>query len=435
MNFRQSIARTIDEVKRQPVFSVMYITGVALAIAFTMIFAILVNAGIAPVYPEYNRPTTIELKNVDIRNDRTNSNGKAMCGWKMVSEIIPQLKSYEAATARYSIWGATPTVQVGGDRADIRVSVANVDPEFFKVFPYSFMSGSPFSKAQHDAGMQVAVISDVLAERLYGSAEAAVGKPVSVDFINYTVTGVVKHASPLTVSSYADIFVPYTTCAGYDKPEIIPWIGSYMLTFKVSDKERAEALRAEMSDAVRRINAADTTGWQISIPRMPDTLHAALGRSTSDDNESGLRLFLPIILAIVALLLIPTINLGCIIGGQMESRISELGIRRSFGATRYQLYCQVMLENLYMTLAGGLLGLLIAWIVVKTCASSVLGLLPGSIEETDLGVIEATPELLFAPVVFWGALAICLILNVVSAYFPVRVALHRSIVSSINNVE
>ncbi len=136
MNFRQTIARTIDEVKRQPVFSVMYITGVALAIAFTMIFAILVNAGIAPVYPEYNRPTTIELKNVDIRNDRTNSNGKAMCGWKMVSEIIPQLKSYEAATARYSIWGATPTVQVGGDRADIRVSVANVDPEFFKVFPH-----------------------------------------------------------------------------------------------------------------------------------------------------------------------------------------------------------------------------------------------------------------------------------------------------------
>lgn len=432
MNFRQSIVRTIDEVRRQPVFSGMYIAGVALAIAFTMVFAILVNAGIAPIYPEYNRGTTIELKNVDIRNDRTNSSGKAMCGWKMVNEIIPQLKSYEVVTARRSIWGATPTVQLGAGRPDIRVAVANVDPAFFKVFPYRFLSGNPFSEAQHNAGIPVAVISDLLAERLYGSAEAALGKPVSVDFVNYTVTGVVKHASPLTVTSYADIFVPYTTSPGYDKPEFMSWIGSYQLTFKVRDKEAAAALRAEVSDAVRRINAADTTGWQIDIQRMPDTLHSALGRSTSDGNESGLQLFLPVILALVALLIIPTINLGCIIGGQMESRISELGIRRSFGATRYQLYCQVMLENLYMTLAGGFLGLLIAWIVVRTCASSVLGLLPGGMDETDLGVIEATPELLFTPVVFWGALLICLILNAVSAYFPVRVALHRSIVSSIN---
>lgn len=433
MNFRQSLIRTIDEVKRQPVFSAMYITGVALAIAFTMMFAILVNAGIAPVYPEYNRATTIELKSLSVRNDKTKSNAFSGLGWKMVTDIVPQLKSYETVTARFSTWGSTPTVQLGAGKPDVRVSVANVDPSFFSVFPYSFMSGAPFSQVQHEAGMPVAVISETLAERLYGSADAAVGKPVSVDFVDYRINGVVKHASPLTQASYADIFVPYTTCQGYDKVgSLSPWIGNYMLTFNVRDKAAADALRAEMSDAVRRINAADTTGWQISVPRMPDALHSALGRSTSNGNESGLQLFLPVILALVALLLIPTINLGCIIGGQMDSRIAELGIRRSFGATRRQLYLQVMTENMYMTLAGGLLGLLIAWIVVRTCASSVLGLLPKGLDETDLGVIEATPELLFTPVVFFGALAICLVLNVVSAYFPVRVALHRSIVSSIN---
>ena len=49
------------------------------------------------------------------------------------------------------------------------------------------------------------------------------------------------------------------------------------------------------------------------------------------------------------------------ISSRMEDRLAEMGVRKSFGASRSVLLSQVMWENLILTLAGGLVGLIIAW--------------------------------------------------------------------------
>ena len=69
-------------------------------------------------------------------------------------------------------------------------------------------------------------------------------------------------------------------------------------------------------------------------------------------------------LILLVLLIVPAINLGGMIAGRMEERLSEMGIRKSYGASRRRLLGQVLAENLYMTLAGGLLGLLAAWTTI-----------------------------------------------------------------------
>lgn len=121
------------------------------------------------------------------------------------------------------------------------------------------------------------------------------------------------------------------------------------------------------------------------------------------------------------------------IGGQMDRRMAEMGLRRSFGASKRELCRQVMFENLLLTLAGGLIGLVVAWIVLYCCKSWILGLISESWRY--LGNVvepEITTEMLFAPAVFLGSLLICVALNVISAYIPVKFALRKPIVSSIN---
>ena len=61
---RQSLKQTWEDARRQPAFTGLYVGGVAIAIAFVMIFAMIYYVKLAPVYPEYNRPGTLYMNYV-----------------------------------------------------------------------------------------------------------------------------------------------------------------------------------------------------------------------------------------------------------------------------------------------------------------------------------------------------------------------------------
>lgn len=81
---------------------------------------------------------------------------------------------------------------------------------------------------------------------------------------------------------------------------------------------------------------------------------------------------------VLVLLLVPSLNLNGLIASRMESRLPEMGVRKSFGASRSALLSQVMWENFFLTLVGGLLGLLVAWIMLYVGRGWILCcLIPG----------------------------------------------------------
>ena len=79
-----------DVYKRQ-----LYVGGVAFAVAFTMIFAILYYVRLAPIYPEYNRDTTMYIKNISVRHEATSSESMGTLGLPFVDEFISKLHNYE----------------------------------------------------------------------------------------------------------------------------------------------------------------------------------------------------------------------------------------------------------------------------------------------------------------------------------------------------
>lgn len=54
------------------------------------------------------------------------------------------------------------------------------DPGFWQVFSFRFVSGKPFTQADFDSAIPVAVVSESVARKLYGSTEV-VGKSVIID--------------------------------------------------------------------------------------------------------------------------------------------------------------------------------------------------------------------------------------------------------------
>ena len=73
-------------------------------------------------------------------------------------------------------------------------------------------------------------------------------------------------------------------------------------------------------------------------------------------------------------MLLPTVNLVNISVSRILERASEIGVRKAFGASSRTLVGQFLVENLVLTLVGGLVGFLLAVLVVDAINGS--GLFP-----------------------------------------------------------
>ena len=81
--------------------------------------------------------------------------------------------------------------------------------------------------------------------------------------------------------------------------------------------------------------------------------------------------FLAVLAALFAL--IPTVNLVNINISRIMERASEIGVRKAFGAPARTLVGQFLVENVLLTVIGGLIGLVMTFFVIR--ALNVSGIL------------------------------------------------------------
>ena len=252
--------------------------------------------------------------------------------------------------------------------------------DFFKIYEYDFIEGRPFTKKQVEAREKICVISEALAERLFGKDKEAKGQMVTMENgLSVRVTGVVRNGSQLTPDSYADLFLPYTLRE--DRYEInSPYTGHFSIVATVKDTEHLKALKQELAEIEARLtnNSSEILGWSTSSVEMGKK-HVELGkdmethpmhtrrRANGGDWYNKIpnsQLIYHFAGLLFVLLFVPALNLCGIVAGRMERRTAEMGIRKTFGARRSTLLWQVVTENLVLTSIGGIIGLVISWLAI-----------------------------------------------------------------------
>lgn len=135
------------------------------------------------------------------------------------------------------------------------------------------------------------------------------------------------------------------------------------------------------------------------------------------------------------LMLLPAINLGCMTRSRFRHRISEIGVRRAFGAKRKSIVAQILFENMIITLLGGIIGLALS-VLFMLSASSLFFRHVANVDIGSLELLYATPSLsmLFTWNNFAFAFVGCLVLNVMSAMLPAWKASRVSPVVAISKV-
>ena len=439
--FRQALAL----IREERLFTGIYIAGTALAIAFTMVMAVVYYIKLAPIYPERNRARTVYFEGLCIEADnggkmQTGFSDQAYEEWFKRSPNIEYCSPTLLAAGTGKTLGKCHTFVMRGKDDYVDVVRNEVNADYFKIYEYDFVSGSAFTSKEVDDNEKVCVISDALAERLFGKGVDAVGKMVEMESgPEVRVVGVFRGGSQLAPDSYADIIYPLLNGVVMG----IPYQGLYSIVATVKDDDHLRALKQELDDVAARTQQAHPEVLDLfsfggdakkklvltrDLETHPMHVLKTENRKGSLSTVTGWQLVKHYAGIIFVLLFVPALNLCGIVAGRMERRSAEMAVRKTFGARRSTLLSQVVAENLVLTTIGGIIGLVLSWLAIYGMRREILGMFFDNSTLSTAPIVEG--EMLFAPTLFVGAFAAILLLNLLAAVVPAWWSLHKPIVEA-----
>ncbi|HCM22154.1 MAG TPA: ABC transporter permease [Porphyromonadaceae bacterium] len=415
-------------LKENPVLSAISIIGTALAICMIMVMVMSHQVKNAPYPPETNRDRMLYVKWMSSREKGSPNSGSSNgpMSYAFAKTCFKTLKTAEAV-AIVSPFTPSAIASIPGQIFAESYDKMLTDEDFWRVFDFSFIDGKPYTKEDVDAGLRKVVISEKTALKTFGTT-AVSGQRILIDYTEFIVNGVVKDVSPVATAAYSQIWAPITTTVLPDGGEegIQGVCRVYILAKSKKDfsaiKEEAEVLRKRYNDA--------TTTYEAFYRKQPDTHFVYIHRKWANMEPDMKAIVQQSAIVLVLLLIVPAINLSGMMNSRMRKRLSELGVRRAFGATRGNLLSQVMWESLLQTLLGGMVGLILSYIAAYALKGIIY---ENSDMAYQLGEVTLNPASLLSPAIFLYAFLFCLLLNVLSAFIPARSVSHKPIVDSIHS--
>lgn len=219
-------------------------------------------------------------------------------------------------------------------------SALNVVPEY----------GEIFTKNDVEKRAKVAVIGPKVATELFSDAKSAVGEKIKIEGQTFTIIGVTESKGG----------------GGFGGPDVdgfvyIPYKTGYIFN---TDKKFAAIIVRAKSESVMAETKAEVTDTLLKNYEEDDF---SVIESTEILNAIGS------IFGIMNLVLVAIAAISLVVGGigimnimyvTVTERIKEIGIRRAIGARRNDILYQFLIESVILSLFGGLLGLIIAYLIV-----------------------------------------------------------------------
>jgi putative ABC transport system permease protein len=232
----------------------------------------------------------------------------------------------------------------GGKLKD--VLVLGVSPEYRQVRNLVITSGRFFDTQDEETHTKAAVVTEPFARERFGSTDAAINQSLNLSGIPFTIIGTFKESIDTMGQTEIDtetILIPYSVARYFTGTDFVKQI-----FFSVRDQNDVESAAKQI---VRVVSSRHNKNSVYKV----ETLTAVLDVATQITNALT-----------VVLLLVSTVTLA--VGGvgimnimlaNVRSRIREIGIRKALGATAREIKLQFLVEAVFISLSGGILGALI----------------------------------------------------------------------------
>lgn len=388
----------IAVLKRRKFFTFISLFGISFTLTVLMVLTAFIDRVGNSNYPDKKRDRSLYILNMEMTSSKTHGMSKGPHSFYFLDHYTKSLKT-PVKVAISSMFDFS-SAYVNNKKVPISLKFTNAD--YWDVLDYDFLEGKPFGKQQIDNAEKVAVISEDTKNAYFGDAPSVVGKYIEVDNIKYRVSGVVKNVPITQLTMYGDMYLPYTVSKNnYTKDKGLN--GNFSGILLAKSAAEVPKMQKEYSDMVSRIKIPDKDFDHLYS--FADTYFTSLIRIILGNGpESGIsKMVIGLSVFVFLFMLLPTINLVNINITRIMERSSEIGVRKAFGASSQTLVYQFIVENIILTLLGGLIGVVFSVIVMQIINSS--------------GLIANLNLSLNYMVLFCSLLA-CLVFGLLSGVYP-----------------
>ncbi len=333
----------------QPGFSAVVILVLAFGIGATSAIFSVVNAVLLRPLPflEPDRLMVYSAFEQDSRFGRINAvTAPVWATWRNQCRSCVQMAAYIEAQPGNLTGGAEPE----------RVRIARISENLFATLGMPPLLGRTFlpeeigqpssgDKAQQDSST-VVILSYGLWQRRFGADPSVIGKNVKVEGDVCAVVGVMPEG--FKFPDEADAWLPVT---------LHPTRNNIQIIARLQSRVTPVQAQAEFTTLAHRL--------QQEALQKNRTLHAnviPLQEQVVGNVRSSLLIFLG---AVSFVLLIACANVANLLLARAATRQKEMAVRASLGASRLRIIRQWLTESLLLALAGGVLGLWLAYGILK----------------------------------------------------------------------
>lgn len=285
------------------------------------------------------------------------------------------------------------TVKYGQEKTNPNVNIRGIDENGLAAQGLELSQGRSFNNAEAQAGPNICVIGSEIAKTLFKN-EDPIDKIITAGSNRLRVVGVLAaKGSSMGASIDRAVYVPLF------KAKIINSNAnpSYTITVIVPTQDLIDNIIGEstsMFRTIRKLRIGESNNFEIT---KSDAVAQTLFENLKLVRWGGIAIGIITLLgASIALMNIMLVS--------VTERTREIGIRKAIGANPTVIRKQFLIEAIVICLLGGILGIL-------------LGIALGNIVSMLMGGGFLIPWLFIA-----GGLTLCILVGVVSGYYPAQKA-------------
>ncbi len=339
MKFKQSFSLALKSIMGSKLRSFLTMLGIIIGVASVIILTSIVNGLTSEVVSMFDEMgTTLITVNVQGRGSNRTVDPEDM---QAVVDENSDVLSY-----------VSPNVTVMGTvKSDVenleRKTITGVSEDFDDIRSFTVTDGRFLSYMDVENKSHVCVIGTYIQKELF-DGQSALGENISVNGKRFTVIGVLEEKAESEEGTSDDcVYIPYTLA---QKMSYNGRVTSYYFSTKTADD--SDAAVAAIKAALYKVFRNESLYSVISMAEITDVMNEITGMmSTALAGIAGISL------------LVGGIGIMNIMLVSVMERTREIGIRKSLGATPWDIMSQFVVEAVTTGAIGGILGILLGIVV------------------------------------------------------------------------